>query len=488
MLDRCRRHRSTLTVVASIGASLALVFVLISKWGELETGVTGAPLAIAAAAVSLQVVALVSRSEAWFGCVRAGGGTVSRRTLYRASSMGFVGGLVHTQLGTAARIGALRRLAPEESPRVPTLVGAELPILIVEGGLAALTSFTLVGPLGLPWWVPLVCLGAIAAASAALGAVAAAGVRWLRGGLAVMRTLDGRARLVCFVLIAVFSQIARNWLMLHAVGVDASVFDAVAVLIAVVTLGQLPFGLSVGAAASVLILGPQGVAAAAAAGVLLTATGTVGALGVRRLGRSRHRTIRLTRKGSRTTRRHSRRGSGRASIAGNRRRSARGTAQFRCRALLLRRLRPPPSQTAARERLRPRGPAARPFSRWTRRAVPAGMGHFSRGSQAAPPRARLADRKLCDESTAGRRAATYRPACFGGHTVLKNEVAMPTTKLLLATGDELDVEGSLEEVAKALENAARSSAGTLARLTQAETGEPVAVNARQIVAVRPGSP
>jgi hypothetical protein len=278
VLDRCRRHRSTLTVVASIGASLALVLVLISKWDELETGVTGAPLAIAAAAVSLQVLALVARSEAWHGCVRAGGGTVSRRTLYRASSMGFVGGLLHTQLGTAARIAALRRLAPEESPRVPTLVGAELPILIVEGGLAALFSFTLVGPLGLPWWVPLLCLGAIVAASAALGAVAAAGVRWLRAGLAVMRTIDGRARLVGFVLIAVFSQIARNWLMLHAVGVDASVFDAIAVLIAVVTLGQLPFGLSVGAAASVLILGPQGVAAAAAAGVLLTATGTVGAL------------------------------------------------------------------------------------------------------------------------------------------------------------------------------------------------------------------
>jgi hypothetical protein len=80
------------------------------------------------------------------------------------------------------------------------------------------------------------------------------------------------------VLIAVFAQIGRNWLILHAVGIDASLFDAIAVLIAVVTLGQLPFGLSVGTAASVLILGPSGVSAAAAAGVLLTATGTVGGL------------------------------------------------------------------------------------------------------------------------------------------------------------------------------------------------------------------
>ena len=48
-------------------------------------------------------------------------------------------------------------------------------------------------------------------------------------------------------------------------------------LIAVVTLGQLPVGPSVGAAAAVLILGSDGVAAAAA-GVLMTVTGTVGGL------------------------------------------------------------------------------------------------------------------------------------------------------------------------------------------------------------------
>jgi hypothetical protein len=49
-------------------------------------------------------------------------------------------------------------------------------------------------------------------------------------------------------------------------------------LIAVVTLGQLPVGPSVGAAAAVLILGRDGVAAAAAAGVLMTVTGTLGGL------------------------------------------------------------------------------------------------------------------------------------------------------------------------------------------------------------------
>jgi hypothetical protein len=83
---------------------------------------------------------------------------------------------------------------------------------------------------------------------------------------------------VALVLIAVFAQIARNWLMLHAVGVDASVFDAIAVLIAMVAISSLPVGPSVGAAAVVVILGADGVALAAAAGVLLTATGTAGAI------------------------------------------------------------------------------------------------------------------------------------------------------------------------------------------------------------------
>lgn len=60
-----------------------------------------------------------------------------------------------------------------------------------------------------------------------------------------------------------------------------------------------------------------------------------------------------------------------------------------------------------------------------------------------------------------------------------------TVKLLLSTGDQLEVQGSLDEVVKELEDAARSSAGTLARLTQAETGELVAINAAQVVSIRP---
>jgi hypothetical protein len=189
-----------------------------------------------------------------------------------------LGSVVNGQLGVAARIAALRRSSPAVSPQVPTLIAAEFPILAVEATLAALTSFTLVAPLGLPWWLPIIGLAVIGTASAGLRQRALRKGRELWTGLAVLRSLSGGGRVVGFVLVAVLAQIFRNWLLLHAVGVDASFFDAIAVLIAVVTLGQLPVGPSVGAAAAVLILGRDGVAAAAAAGVLMTVTGTVGGL------------------------------------------------------------------------------------------------------------------------------------------------------------------------------------------------------------------
>jgi hypothetical protein len=58
------------------------------------------------------------------------------------------------------------------------------------------------------------------------------------------------------------------------------------------------------------------------------------------------------------------------------------------------------------------------------------------------------------------------------------------TRILLATGEQLEVDASIDDVVKALENAARSSAGTLARLTEAGSGEPIAINAAHVVLVR----
>ena len=273
-----RRHRTAVTVVGSVGTAAAIVAALAGHRDEFEEALSAASLWLLGVATLLQIVALLARSEAWHLTIEAAGGQVERRVLYRASSMQVLGGVINGHLGVAARIAALRRSSPDVSPQVPTLIAAEFPIIAVEAALAALTSFTLIGPLGLPWWLPLILLGLIGAASAGLRHLALRKGRQLWKGLAVLRSLRGGSRVVAFVLVAVFAQIFRNWMLLHGVGVDASFFDAIAVLIALVTLSQLPVGPSVGAAAAVLILGSDGVAAAAAAGVLLTVTGTAGGL------------------------------------------------------------------------------------------------------------------------------------------------------------------------------------------------------------------
>lgn len=218
----------------------------------------------------------MGRTEAWNVCVRATGATVTRRVLYRAAGFGYLLSLVNGSLGVAARIASLRRAAPQTSPRVPALLAAEVPIISVEAVLTAVFSFTLIGPLGTPWWVPVLAIVIALAVMSGLRRLSDRRQLGLWSGLAVMRS--GRGRMIALVLLAVGAQVARNWLVLRGIGVPVSPFDAIALLIAIFTLGQLPIGPSIGAAASVLILGSHAVATAAAAGVPLTATATIGSL------------------------------------------------------------------------------------------------------------------------------------------------------------------------------------------------------------------
>jgi Lysylphosphatidylglycerol synthase TM region len=269
------------TVVLSIAGALvvtgALGFVLAGRRHQFIAALHTAPISLLAASAALQIAALLARSEAWNICVRAAGGTIPRRLLFRAAGVGYLASVVNGSLGMAARIASLRRVAGERAPRVPALVAAEVPIITVEVVLAAVFSFTLIAPLGAPWWAPAIAVVVMGAVIVGLRRVSERRRTGLWAGLAVVRG-KGRGRMITFTLIAVCAQVARNWLMLRAIGVDVSVFAAMAWLIAMFTLGQLPIGPSIGPAAAVLILGSHGVAAAAAAGVLVAVTGITGSV------------------------------------------------------------------------------------------------------------------------------------------------------------------------------------------------------------------
>jgi uncharacterized membrane protein YbhN (UPF0104 family) len=273
-----RRHPSAVTVGGTLIVAGALAVAMIGKHHEFAAALHAAPIWILGIAVVLHLFWLVARSEAWNVCVAAAGGRVGRRRLYRAASIGYLGNTFNGHFGMAVRIAALRRSAPADSPRTSVLLAAETPILVVEAALAALMSFTLIGPLGLPFWVPLIALAVMVGLLALLQKVARNRREGFWRGLAVMRGLNGRSRIIGLVLFAVLAQIARNWFLLQWTGVDASVLDSVALLIGVGVIGLLPVGPSLGAAAAVVILGTNGVAATAAAGAMLTVTAAIAAL------------------------------------------------------------------------------------------------------------------------------------------------------------------------------------------------------------------
>ena len=177
------RVRPALTVLVTLAVVGALVAALNGKSHSFTAALHTAPLGLLGVAAALQLLALLARTEAWNVSVRATGATVGRRCLYRAASVGSVASVANGQLCVAARIAVLRRLFdPAGDPR-PALLGAEGPILATEAILAALTSFTLVGPLGLPWWVPLLCVAATVWVAAGLCALAGNRRRGLCAGL-----------------------------------------------------------------------------------------------------------------------------------------------------------------------------------------------------------------------------------------------------------------------------------------------------------------
>ena len=166
----------------------------------------------AAIAAVLHLAVAGHASEAWNFCMRTAGGSTPRRVVFRAAGVGALASVLSAQLGVATRIGALRRTAPHDHPAAPALVAAEVPIVAVEATLAALFTFTLIGPLNLPPWTP--AAGDRRMIGVLLGLRALA--RRRRSGLLARPGRGARAARprtpVALVVLGILAQIARNWL------------------------------------------------------------------------------------------------------------------------------------------------------------------------------------------------------------------------------------------------------------------------------------
>src|SRR4051812_33520798 len=196
-----RRRQLAATAVGTVLATAALAYVVYDKRDEFAEALRSASWHVLLVATLLQVVAQLFRTEAWYLSVEAAGATFGRRRLYQAAGMGSLGSQINAQLGTAARIAILRKSDPDECPQVPALIAAEVPIMAVEGTLAAIACWTLVEPLGLPIWAPLPVLMVAAGIVYGLARLSHRKVHGPWSGLAVLRSLDGRNRIIVLILL-----------------------------------------------------------------------------------------------------------------------------------------------------------------------------------------------------------------------------------------------------------------------------------------------
>ena len=120
--DFGRRRRTLITVVGSLATAAILAFLLAGRRDDFATALSGATAGVLAVTVLLQIVALLARSEAWHLTIEEAGGTVDRRVLYRASSMGVLGGLLNAQAGGRR---SDRRAAPLVPGRQPAGADAD---------------------------------------------------------------------------------------------------------------------------------------------------------------------------------------------------------------------------------------------------------------------------------------------------------------------------------------------------------------------------
>src|SRR4051795_757822 len=96
-----RRWRVQIWIAGSLATAAILAYVLAGQRDEFAHAIESASIWVLLVAALLQILALVSRSEAWHLTIEAAGGTVGRRVLYPAPAMQGVRRRVNGALGGA---------------------------------------------------------------------------------------------------------------------------------------------------------------------------------------------------------------------------------------------------------------------------------------------------------------------------------------------------------------------------------------------------
>jgi hypothetical protein len=280
--SRRRRARSVAAALAPAVAVVLLLSFVGATRGESVIGAIGAvpPWAIAGAIMS-HLLTLSLRTEAWRTVLRAAGGeNLDVQALHAANAGAFLAGTVQGHAAMPTRIALLRRFGGKDSPEVSQIALADAPIFIYEvctTALLAAVGSTAVGLI--PMWVPWAMLAGALAVLVALRIVYGR-FRHSRfaAGLGVLARPDLRTRLAMVVGGFTAMALLRTWIVLAGFGLPTDPAHVCLVLFTMGTVGLLPIGVGTGPTATVAALGTTNLAAATAAGMVVSAATVVAVL------------------------------------------------------------------------------------------------------------------------------------------------------------------------------------------------------------------
>jgi hypothetical protein len=276
-----RNLRRALIGLAGPLALLGVMAYVIARHGsDVSRAAERTPATTLVIVILLALLTLLARSEAAVACLTAMGNRPSRLDIHPASAAAFVVSTLNHYLASPVRAAVLKRLDRGRAPTIPQMIMVDAATYLIEGLLAAVLIVISASALKLQWWMPvLAVVGALAALAVALA------VRRRFQRLAAFRGLEmlahSRQRLVVLALALIIfaGQIGRTLLVLRATGLHPSLLQAGATFVAGGVLSSLLAGPAAGtAAAPLIIFGHRSLAAAAAAGLILSITALVAAL------------------------------------------------------------------------------------------------------------------------------------------------------------------------------------------------------------------
>jgi hypothetical protein len=283
-------RRKRLSLLTSLGGTLAVVGVLIYLVAEHGSEVRQAASHVSAATLgavtALSLITLLARSEEAAACMAAMDRRPRRLDIHSASSIAFLLSTLNHYIASPVRAGILQRLDRPRAPTILQMVLVDGSTYLIEGLLAAVLLVVSAGALKLDWWMPVL---AILGAAGALAVAFVARRRFERytmfRGLEMLAHSRYRVVVVVLTFIVFACQISRTLIILDAVGLHPTLLQAVATFIAAGVLSSLLAGPGAGTAgAPLLVFGHQALAAATAAGLILSITALIAAVAYALIG------------------------------------------------------------------------------------------------------------------------------------------------------------------------------------------------------------